>query len=105
MSVAARVRHASVHFTSSWHSHTVHGMQFRPKNFAKPAQVKTEEGGPSSAVAVKQEPVSPRVQARKSPHQGIHRRKNVVLTHDTVTFGGGVGGMCCSVCIDWWYHV
>lgn len=69
-------------------------MQFRPKNFAKPEQVKTEEPGPSSAgaVAVKQEPVSPRAQPRKSPQNRTHRRHREV-TQDTVTFGGGIGGV------------
>mmetsp|Transcript_13566 Transcript_13566/g.27088 ORF Transcript_13566/g.27088 Transcript_13566/m.27088 type:complete len:320 (+) Transcript_13566:485-1444(+) len=67
--------------------------RFRPKNFAKPAQVKTEEApDPSStgAVAVKQEPVSPRAQHRKSPQSRTHRRHREV-TQDTVTFGGGIG--------------
>jgi hypothetical protein len=79
-------------------------VQFRPKNFAKPAQVKTEEAGPSSAgagvVAVKQEPVSPRAQHRKSPQSRTHRRNREVI-QDTVTFGGGIGGVFVffSLCV------
>lgn len=84
-------------------------MQFRPKNFAKPAQVKTEEAGPSSvgagAEVVKQEPVSPRASHRKSP-QRLNRRNREVM-QDTVTFGGGIGGelVFFSVDIGWCVHV
>eukprot|EP00889_Picochlorum_renovo_P006827 jgi/Picre1/33857/NNA_001336.t1 len=67
------------------------------QEFRETSTGQTEEvpPGPSStgAVAVKQEPVSPRAQHRKSPQNRTHRRHREV-TQDTVTFGGGIGGVC-----------
>lgn len=81
-------------------------MQFRPKNFAKPQTVVVKkEEEESFAVGAKEEPKSrdsskySSQEQRSRPNQSVNRRKKP-QKRDEVVFGGGVGGVCLSLCVE-----